>query len=126
MRPHLVVANHDLTNYIVDGSYKIDTNDSYESWRDGNFREHRIVVASKVKGTVEVLCSEHENTISLSDLLSYFESATVNKVVTLGVYVPNANQLEQIECYVSFKSSKHIKEPDGSFVDVIKIEIQER
>ena len=126
MRPHLVVANHDLTNYIVDGSYSIDTNDSYESWQDGNFREHRIVVASKVKGSVEILCSNHDNTISLSDLLAYFQSATTNSVVTLGVYVPNTNSFELIECYVDMKASKHIKEPNGNFVDVIKIEIQER
>ena len=126
MRIHLEVAEHDLTKYIVEDSYDINTTDKFESWEDGNMVEHRIVVSSKVSGTFEILCSNHANTISLSNFLALWNSVTVNKVATIGIYVPAADEFRAIECYFSMESAKHIPEPNGDFVDVIKVKIQER
>lgn len=126
MRIHLEVAENDLTKYIVEDSYDINTTDKYEAWEDGNMVEHRIVVTSKVSGSFEILCSNHSNTISLARFLELWNSVTVNKVATIGVYVPIINEFKAIECYFSMESSKHILEPNGDFVDVIKVKIQER
>ena len=82
MKTHIVVNNVDLTPYVVDGTYKVDSSDTYESWQDGNMREHRIVVRSKVSGSFQIGC---RGEMTLSAFLENWNAATNNKVVTIGL-----------------------------------------
>lgn len=122
----VVVNNTDITNYIVEGSYKMDSSDTYESWKDGNMREHRIIVSQKISGKFQVVCSNRSNSITLANFLTLWNGAVNNGVVTLGVYVLNTNSFEAIEAYYEIENVKHDRAGDGSFIDVLEITITER
>lgn len=126
MRNHLTVAGHNLTKYIVDETYEINAEDTYESWNDGNMVEHRVVTSQKIKGSFDICCTDQTGELSLSDFLSYWNSAVDNKVATLGLYVPALNEFVALECYYTIKSKKHIKKGDGTFIDILTITIKER
>jgi hypothetical protein len=122
----VVVNNTDITNYIIEGSYQMDSNDIYESWKDGNMREHRIIVAHKVSGKFQVVCSNRNNSITLHDFLTLWNGAVDNGVVTLGVYILDTDSTEMIEAYYDIENVKHDRAGDGSFIDVLEIKITER
>ena len=122
----VVVNSTDITNYIVEGSYKMDSSDTYESWRDGNMLEHRIIVTKKIKGSFQVVCSNRSTSITLSDFLALWNGAVNNGIVTLGVYVLDTDQFEAIEAYYTMTNVRHDRAGDGSFIDVLEIAIQER
>ena len=126
MRTHLVIHGVDYTPYIVHGSYNINTDDVYESWEDGNMVEHRIIVTSKVKGTIQIVCSDMPRCKSASDFLADVKAATDNGVLTVGVYVPNLGAMKAINCYYSVQTSSHIKSIGGQFTDVFTLQIKER
>ena len=126
MQRHLILNGVDYTPYIVEGSYKIDSDDIYESWIDGNMLEHRLVVTSKVSGSVQLLCSELGRWPKVSELLADINAATNNHVLTCGVYVPSRGAVEAINCYFNLVSSSHIKSLGGKFTDVFTLEIKER
>lgn len=126
MRNHLTVSNTDLTPFIIDGTYKVDVNDVYKSWEDGNMLEHRVIVTSKVEGSFEIGCSDTLGGISLSDFLELWNSAVDNGVVTLGAYVPSLNQFKALSCYYSIDNKEHILSAHGEFIDVFTIKIKER
>ena len=122
----VVVNNTNITNYIVEGSYIMDSSDAYESWKDGNFVEHRIIVGHKINGKFRVVCSNRSNSITLANFLSIWNGAVNNGVVTIGVYVLNTNTFEAIEAYYEIENVKHDRAGDGSFIDVLEITITER
>lgn len=122
----VVINGHDITNYIVEGTYKMDSEDSYVSWQDGNFLEHRIITGQKIKGKFQVICSNRTNSITLEDFLNYWNQAVNNGVVTIGVYVLDTNTFEAIEAYYEIENVKHDRAGDGSFIDVLEITIQQR
>lgn len=126
MRTHVIINNTDMTPYIVDGSYKIRTEDEYESWKDGNKIEHRIITSSKVTGSFDIACSNRANSITLANFLAALDAATNNGVLTMGIYVPTTNSLEAINCYYEKENTEHILSGDGSFIDVLTITIKER
>lgn len=122
----VVVNNADITNYIVEGSYKMGSSDASESWEDGNKKEHRVIVATKISGQFQVVCSNRANSITLSDFLALWNGAVNNGVVTLGVYVLDTGTFEAIEAYYEIENVKHDRAGDGSFIDVLEIKIKER
>lgn len=122
----VIVNETDITNYIVEGSYAMDQDDTYVSWEDGNMKEHRIVVAKKIAGKFRVVCSNRANSIALNDFLTLWNSAVENDVVTIGVYVLDTGTFEAVEAYYDIKNVKHDRAGDGSFIDVLEISITER
>lgn len=126
MRNHLTVAGHNLTGYIVEGTYDINPDDIYESWNNGNMVEHRSPTFHKVTGSFDIVCADQTGQLSLSDFLSIWNSAVANEVVTLGLYVPSLNEFMALECYYTIKSKEHRLRADGSFIDILTVTIKER
>lgn len=126
MREHIVVGSTDLTPYIVDGSYAINSEDSYESWNDGNMNEHRIIICQKIRGSFDVLCAENQGGIALSTFLNIWNNAQNNGLITLGVYVPSINRFIACDCYYDIKSKEHIITANGDIIDTLTITIKEK
>lgn len=124
MRTHLVVGNRDFTDYIVENSYNVYTDDVGHSWEDGNGVEHMIVTTSKVKGKFKIVCSP--DSLTLSDFLSVWNGAVNNNIVTIGLYVITTDTFEALECYYEIKPSQHIKSTGGKLYDVLEITIRQR
>ena len=126
MTIHAVIDGTDLTPYIVDGSYNINKEDSSESWEDGNKLEHRIVIASKVKGSFDLACSNRDGGLSTFDLNALIGGATVSMyAVRIGLYVPTEGSFGTYDCYYSLTSKEHKITPSGE-VDVVTLTLKER
>lgn len=123
---NVVVNNVNITKHIVVGSYKMDSVDEYKSWMDGNLKEHRIVIAKKIEGKFQIVCSNRSNSITLADFLTLWNGAVRDNAVTIGVYVLDTDKFEAIEAYYEIENVKHDKAGDGSFIDVLQITIKER
>lgn len=123
---NVVVNNVNITKHIVVGSYKMDSVDEYKSWMDGNLKEHRIVIAKKIEGKFQIVCSNRSSSITLADFLTLWNGAVRDNAVTIGVYVLDTDKFEVIEAYYEIENVKHDKAGDGSFIDVLQITIKER
>lgn len=126
MQTQVVVNNTDISEYIVADSYNVNQEQESESWKDGNKREHRVIVTHKVNGSFQVACSNKRRSIPLTDFLALWNNAVVNEVATIGVRVLNTGAFEAIECYFEIKNVQHDLSADGTFVDVLEITITER
>lgn len=115
----------DITPYIKHKSYKMQKTGQYESWEDGNWVEHRIYTRSKISGSFEVwLCGM--NGMDTDAFLTLWNSAIVENVVTLGVFVPTDNSMSVINAYYKMTPSKHDVLSNGTYYNVFKIEVTER
>lgn len=119
---NILINNHDITDHIIEGTYQMDASESFESWKDGNFNQHRIIVTSKVNGSFEVVCSNKTGSITLATFASYIQSG----VNTCLMYVTNKGYSKAINAYIELDNKKHELMADGTFLDIITVKIEER
>lgn len=122
----VIVNNTDITGYIVEGSYKMNTHKTGPSWQDGNYLTHQKVVTEKIEGSFQVVCSNRANSITLSAFLTLWDGAVTDNYVTLGCTVLNKGAFEAVQAMYTIENVKHIKSGDGSMIDVLEIKITER
>ena len=119
-----IIGNTDITNLIVDGSYKMDNETQYESWKDGNYVEHRSSRRTKLKGTFDVCLSPKTGT-TLSQFHSLVENATGSAGTIIGAfYCTNTGAVKAVNAFVHLESSEHILTTNG-WIDVLTVEVQE-
>jgi len=118
----VIIGETDITPYIIADTYNMDEESQYESWQDGNYVEHRVIITSKVKGKFEVVLSPQ--TITLADFKALLNDN--NGVLTMLVYVTNAGESRAINAYYQLENKQHTALAGGGFLDVITMEITER
>ena len=119
-----IIGNTDITNLIVDGSYKMDNESQYESWKDGNYVEHRSGRRTKLKGKFDVCLSSKTGT-TLSQFHSLVENATGSAGTIIGAfYCTNTGAVKAVNAFVHLESSDHILTTNG-WIDVVSVEVQE-
>ena len=123
---NIIIGQTNISAYIVHDSYKMDSAAQYESWKDGNYVEHRIIVTEKVKGSFNVVCSNNTGSITLADFMDIITTADDNGVLTCNVYVTNKGASEAIDAYYTIENTSHTMKADGTFVDVLKVTLEER
>lgn len=121
----IVCGNRDITDLVIVDSYRMDAEDLYVSFLDGNFVEHRNITRSKITGEFKVALSG-KNNMSLSQFMEIWEEATTYGYTQLTVYVTNRGRSEVIYAYCNLENEQHTKLSDGSFLDVLKITVEER
>ena len=127
MQTQLKINNTNLTPYIIDGSYSVESEDVYESWKNANYLEHRVIIASKVSGSCEIVCGNKRNAITVASLLSAISAATTaTGVTTVMLWVCNKGQLMTIDCYLKVEAVRHETRSNGEFIDVLKLTFTER
>lgn len=126
MQTHLVINGVDYTPYIVEDSYDINVSDKSESWQDGNKVEHKVIVSTKIGGSIQILCSDEGNWPRVSEYIADLAAATDNGVLTALVYVPSLGTTQAINCYYENRNVRHIKSAGGQFTDIFELRISER
>lgn len=119
---YVVVNQTDVTRYIDKDTYKMNSEDVYQSWQNANFVEKRIPVRTKVSGEFDIRCGKG---LTLANFLSNWEAAVVNKVVTIGVFVQNRNDFELIEAFYSITGKEHVELDNGAVYDLLTVKIEE-
>lgn len=123
---NIIIGQTNITDYIVADSYKMDAKAQYESWKDGNYVEHRIIITEKIEGEFNVVCSNLNGSITLENFMDIISDADNNGVVTCNVYVTNKGVMEAIDAYYTIENESHTMKADGTFVDVLKVALKER
>lgn len=124
MTGQAIIGSTDISNLIVDESYKMDNESQYESWRDGNFVEHRSGRHTKLKGSFDVCLSPKTGT-TLAQFHSLVENATGSAGTILGAfYCTNTGAVKAVNAFVHLESSEHILTSNG-WIDVLTVEVQE-
>jgi hypothetical protein len=123
---NVVIGQTNIKNYIIEGTYKMDSSDSYESWQDGNFVQHRVIVTSKVNGSFDVACCNKTGSITLSDFCDIFTNAEDEGVILATLHVTNKGIMKTIEAYYKMTTKEHTLLADGTFLDVLTVTIEEK
>lgn len=113
----VMIGITDLTKYIEDGSYDVDSEEIFKEWQDGNYVNHRDVFRERVKGSFNIICSD--KTISVSDLNTLISSNKTNGKVTMLLHVENKGELQAINCFCTTKA-KH-----SPSADIVTVTVEE-
>jgi len=119
------VKGVDLTPFISEKSYKMNVEEQYESWVDGNYKEHRIYTASKVKGSFTV-CLYGYLEMTPTKFKQTWQSAVSDHVVTISVHCMNTNEWKTIQAYYTFDGTFHREMINGEYCDILTVNIKER
>ena len=119
----IMIGTTPITDLIVDGTYKMDAKDQYESWKDGNYREHRVIVTSKVEGSFDVVLPSDGT--SLEDFMDIIRDSEVNGVITALVDVTNRGSVKAISAYYELDNKEHNITASGRVVDVVTVKLKE-
>lgn len=125
MTGQAIIGSTDISNLIVDGTYKMDLEPSYQSWEDGNYVEHRIYARQKIRGEFDVALGSKTGK-TMAQFMTILNGATTNNVTLGAFYVTNKGTVEAVNAYVKLENKEHILTADGSFIDVVSVEITER
>lgn len=101
----LVINNIDFTKHIKVPSWKVNKEDVYEEWTDGNYKKHREVTRQQIKGDFTLLFDE------VDDLNQFFSTINALKVqhpdgyIPVRVYINNYNIQEDIYAVLEYTPS---------------------
>lgn len=119
-----IINGVDITKHIIKDSYDINSEPLFESWKDANFREHRIYTRKKIKGEFDVIFFDEDNG-AYQAFLSTLASATVNNLTTMGLFILNDSSFEALQAYVTLSAAQHAVMSDGNMVNKMTVKIEE-
>lgn len=96
------VSNTDFTPFIISKSYKMNQQDSYEEWTDGNGITHRNVYRSKISGSFEM---KFINRAAYGSFLSALSTVKTDGYHTVTVFVNNTLSPQTIEAFITIEPS---------------------
>lgn len=118
------IGGTDITKYIIKDSYDINSEPVYQSWQDGNFREHRIYTRDRIEGDFEVIFFDEDNG-AYEDFLELLAGSTSNHLTTMGLFVLNDSSFEALQAYVQITAKQHAETSDGRMVNKMTLKIEE-
>lgn len=124
MNTLVIVNGVDITPNIK--KYSIKPDEMFESWRDGNYREHRIYTRTRLKGSFEVWLCGVGDYLGTDDFIALWNGAVNNNVIILGLYDQVSNRMKTVEAFYDITPSSHKELRDDLYFDVLKIEVTER
>lgn len=118
------IANTDITKYIIKDTFEVNAEPVFESWTDGNFHEHRIYIRDRVKGSFDVIFFDEDNG-AYQDFLDLLDSATTNRLLTMGLFVVNQSKFDGFQVYYTLSQAQHAETTDGRMVNKMTMTIEE-
>lgn len=93
----------DFTKCIRMGTYKVNSKDVYNEWVDGNYKTHRDIVRSKVKGTFSLYFTDASKEEEFFDILNSITGTGGQTPVS--VYVNNHHEVRDVEVFIDIDPS---------------------
>lgn len=125
MKSLIIIGGVDLTPYVEIGSYKVGSSNEYTTWIDANYRTHREIERTRIKGeAVMSFINGYDNRMTLSDMLGVIASATAYDVTTIDVYDMSKGEMATINAYVDVEGEEHYGTDSQNF-DKVTITIEE-
>lgn len=116
------VGTFDCTPFIVFGTYKINTQDMYQSWTDANGITHRVVYRSKTSGQFDVRFMHRAD---FDMFMSKLASVKVDGYFPVTLYTPaNGEQLKNV--FIQIDPAVLELWSAGYGVDKFSVKVEER
>lgn len=119
----VIIGDTDVTKYVQEKSYKVDSVDDFNEWKDAGKHLHRGGYVSRVQGSFElVFIDGYEGEDAYGDFLALIAENSTDKRLTMSVTVGNLNnELKQIVCYYDLQTNSMRWTKNGSNVVVKRI-----
>lgn len=95
------IGDTDLTTHILVPTYKVNRQDNYNEWVDGNGKTHHDIYRTSVSGTFTLKFTEHEKYFEFLELLKTHTGA--GGYTPVSVYVNNKNEVANINAFIDIK-----------------------
>ena len=92
------IGTTDLTEFVDIQTYKINREDVYETWTDGNWMEHRVVARTRISGTLRLGFADAADLAAFLALLAAEKTAGGWYPVT--AYVLNTGATAAVDAFV--------------------------
>ena len=92
------IGTTDMTPFIDLQNFKVNSEDVYETWTDGNYNEHREIARTRIVGTLKLGFSDLTEFDSFRSLMASNRNA--NGYYPIQIYVNNLNSTESINAFV--------------------------
>lgn len=92
------ISTTDLTGWEKTPQHKVNREDVYTTWTDGNWTEHREIVRTKISGSVELGFKREADFTAFMSLLSTARDA--NGYYPITVWCSNTNTSETINAFL--------------------------
>lgn len=118
------VNGTDISNYINETSYKVNSSQMFTEWVDGNFVTHRKAIRKKVSGEF-VVGLYGQDGMTTKEFLKLWNSAVKDGMITINLYVENEAKNEIIEAFYEIEVDSHRQLSSGEYIDLISIKLEE-
>lgn len=119
------VGNIDYSNNIEPEKYSINSVNEYKTWQDGNYREHRVPLRSRIKGSMSLWFVSNGGADYNSFLQTLQENTDASGILTATLQVDNTNEEVETELYYTIKSETNRVMDHGETLVKIVMEVQE-
>ena len=92
------ISTTDLTKYEWTDQHKVNRDDVYNTWVDGNWNTHREIVRTRVSGTVVLGFKRESEYAAFVSLLS--TAKNVNGYYPITVWCSNTNTSETVNAFL--------------------------
>lgn len=116
----VIIGNTDVTQYVQQKTYDVNTEKKYITWTDSNYTEHRDAIYEKVVGSFQMVFIdgyEKDGAVvdGFGDFLELLEENTSQGVTTISLTVNNQNaELKTISCFVDIHADPMLYPNNGS------------
>ena len=121
------IGTTDITQYVQEKTYDVDSEDDYTEWKDSTGSSHRGGYVSKVRGSFELVfldgyTSNNAVVDGYGDFLTLIANNSTDKRLTMSVTVNNKNNvLTSIVCYYKLTTKSFRYTHNGSNVVVKRV-----
>ena len=118
------VYNTDYTRKIRQGTYLINTYDSYTEWTDANYKHHRSIVRSQISGSFTMYFGTQAE---FQTFLNNLKKAKVQEgSYRVGLYSNNKNVWKSnVEVFIDFNPVREQKIIGEAWYPELKVSIKE-
>lgn len=83
------IGNTDITPFVQESTYDVNSYDDYEEWKDGNRHIHREQMRTYVEGSFDLVFVKQND---LKRFLDLVDENTTNDLLNVTLYVQNINK----------------------------------
>ncbi len=117
------VLETDFTPYIVSKTYKMNQQDTYESWVDGNGITHRNVYRSKISGSFEM---KFINRTAYGSFLAALDAVKTDGYHIVTVFVNNKLLPKTIEAFITIEPSMTAQYSNVPEFEQFSVKVEQR
>ena len=118
------VGNTDYTTKIRQGTYVVNSYDSYSEWTDANYKIHRSIVRSQLSGSFTMYFG---NQTDFQTFLNNLESVKLKEgLYQIGLQSNNRNEwCPYVEAFIDFAPTRQQKVIGEAWFPELKVTIKE-